>query len=153
MNKLAKTLKYVFGILVFPYSFGMWLFQFFRFRKCIKILKNTINSNNDFYQYLEKLDSRVDWLGRVYTVQPIPKEFQDFTNDELYDITMRSLLPMTKMLEKNVLIDVCSIIISRIDEESYIVCLTTYNFPKFQFWVIMSIFSLLLDIIILIIIF
>ena len=94
MNKLAKTLKYVFGILIFPYSFGMWLFQFFRFRKCIKILKNTINSNNDFYQYLEKLDSRIDWLGRVYTVQPIPKEFRDFTDDELYDITMRSLLPI-----------------------------------------------------------
>ena len=112
-----------------------------------------VNNNDDFYNYLEKLDCQVDWLGRIYTVQPIPKEFRDFSDDELYDITMRSLLPMTKMLERNVLVDVCSIIISRVDEDAYIVCLTPFNFPQFLHFVKMSIASLVITVIGLVILF
>lgn len=147
MNKIFVFLKYVLEIFVFPYTLVRLIIEYFLFRKYIKILHKCINSNDDFYQYLEKLDSHVDWLGRIYTVQAIPKPFRDFNDDELYDITMRSLLPMTKILERNVLIDVCSIIINRIDDESYIVCLTPFNFPKLLHYIRMTFISLIVCVI------
>lgn len=148
MNRFLRGLyqfsKYVLELFIFPWTLGCLIYEYIKFRKYIKIMQRVINNNDDFYNYLEKLDCRIDWLGRIYTVQPIPKEFRDFTDDELYDITMRSLLPMTKMLERNVLVDVCAVIISRIDNESYIVCLTPFNFPVFLHYVRMSIASLVI---------
>lgn len=141
LRGLEKFSKYVLELFIFPVTLVLLIVEYLRFRKYIKIMKRVINNNDEFYQYLEKLECQVDWLGRIYTVQPIPKEFRDFSDDELYDITMRSLLPMMKMLEKNVLVDVCSVIISRIDNESYIVCLTPFNFPVFLHYVKMTIAS------------
>lgn len=141
LRGLEKFSKYVLELFIFPVTLVLLIVEYLRFRKYIKIMKRVINNNDEFYKYLEKLDCQIDWLGRIYTVQPIPKEFRDFSDDELYDITMRSLLPMMKMLEKNVLVDVCSVIISRIDNESYIVCLTPFNFPAFLHYVKMTIAS------------
>lgn len=147
LRGLMQFSKYVLELFIFPYTLGRLIYEYIMFRKYVKILQRVINNNDEFYNYLEKLDAQVDWLGRIYTVQPIPKEFRDLTDDELYDITMRSLLPMTKMLEKNVLVDVCSVIISRIDNETYIVCLTPFNFPQFLHFIRMTIASLVISII------
>lgn len=146
LRGLTQFSKYVLELFIFPYALCRLIYEYVLFRKYVKILRRVVNNNDDFYNYLEKLDCQVDWLGRIYTVQPIPKEFRDFSDDELYDITMRSLLPMTKMLERNVLVDVCSIIISRVYEDAYIVCLTPFNFPQFLHFVKMSIASLVITV-------
>ena len=141
---MKQFVIYVLEVIFLPVTLVLLVVEWFKFKKYIKIMSKVINTNDEFYRYLEKLEFRTDWLNRLYTVQPIPKAFRDFNDDELYDVTMRSLLPMMKMIEKNVLVDVCSVIISRIDEESYIVCITPYNFPKFRTLLTVSIISVFL---------
>ena len=66
-------------------------------------------------------------MNRLYSIQKIPKEFQDFDEDELYDITMRSMLPMRSLIERTVLIDVIGIVVNRINQEYYSITLTPAN--------------------------
>lgn len=150
MKKVFKLFKYVLEIFVFPYTLCMLIVEYYKFRKYIKIIENAINSNDDFFNYLDKYKFTVDWLNRLYSVQEIPKPFKDFDDDELYDITMRSLSPMMKLIEKSVLIDVCSVIVSRINDDYYIVCITPYNYPKFKHYMIYTFISLIIFLVLLI---
>lgn len=93
-------------------------------------MKDVINTNPEFFEFLERYKFTPDWLGRLYTPQVISKEFEDFNDDELYDITMRALLPMNKIIERNVLIDVVGITTKRVAKDIYIICLTPFNQNK-----------------------
>lgn len=134
-------------IVVLPISIINFIIQYKKFKKYVNVIKQAVNDNEDFYNYLNKFDFVPDWLGRLYSIQPIPKEFRDFTEDELYDITMRSLFPLMKLLEKSVLIDVCSVIISRNTEQLYTVTLTPYVWPQFRNALITLFFSVIVNII------
>lgn len=147
LHKIGFFLKYVFMIVVLPISIINFIIQYKKFKKYVNVIKQAVNDNEDFYNYLNKFDFVPDWLGRLYSIQPIPKEFRDFTEDELYDITMRSLFPLMKLLEKSVLIDVCSVIISRNTEQLYTVTLTPYVWPQFRNALITLFFSVIVNII------
>ena len=123
MKKFIRFLSYI----ILPVALYRLVIEWQTFRKFIELLKSTVNSHNDFYQYLESLDFRLDWLNRLYSIQKIPKEFQDFDEDELYDITMRSMLPMRSLIERTVLIDVIGIVVNRINQEYYSITLTPAN--------------------------
>lgn len=131
LKLLYDFIKYVFFIIMLPITIIMLIYEYVRFRKYVNILKQVTNSNVEFFEFLERYKFTPDWLGRLYSPQIIPKEFSDFNDDELYDITMRSLLPMNKIIERNVLIDVVGITIRRIDKNIYVICLTPYNQKAF----------------------
>lgn len=149
MKKIIITiLQYVFFILFLPISVFLLIWHWVIFYKYKQLLVNAINTNDEFYLYLNKLNFIPDMLGRLYTVQEIPKEFSDFNDDELYDITMRSLLPMIKLIETNVLVDVISTIIKRINSDSYIVMLTPKNQNKLLLYLRCTVSSVLFYLII-----
>lgn len=137
-----RLLQYVFLIICLPITLCLFIIEYIRFRKYTNICIHVVNGNQDFFEYLSKLEFHPDWLKRLYSVQPIPKEFQDFTDDELYDITMRSLLPMVKLIERNVLVDVVGITINRIDQDAYIICLTPHNWNRLKTWFKLTAISL-----------
>lgn len=127
LTSIYHFIKYVFLTIMLPINIAMLVYEYIRFRSYITILKQVINNNVEFFEFLERYKFMPDWLGRMYSPQTIPKEFSDFNDDELYDITMRSLLPMNKIIERNVLVDVVGITINRIDKDIYIICLTPHN--------------------------
>lgn len=122
-NSIVRVLSYI----LLPVAIVRVVIEYKTFRKFIGYLKNTINTHNDFYQYLETLNFKVDWLNRLYSIQAIPPEFRDFDEDELYDITMRSMLPMRALIERTVLIDVVGITVTRLNEEYYSITITPSN--------------------------
>lgn len=126
-NRFWKHTYRIASYLFLPVAMVRVVDEINTFKKFTGYLRNVVNSNNDFYQYLEKLDFKLDWLNRLYTIQAIPKEFQDFDEDELYDITMRSMLPMRALIERTVLIDVIGIVVNRINQEYYSITLTPSN--------------------------
>lgn len=146
-NFVLSIIKYVLIVGCLPISIILLVHEYLVFKKYDFILKKVINSNNEFFTYLDKLEFTPDWLGRLYTVQPIPSAFRDFSDDELYDITMRSLLPMTKLIEKNVLIDIVSVIIKRISNETYFVIMTPKNDPTLMKYLKLTIISTIITII------
>lgn len=122
-NSIVRVLSYI----LLPVALVRVIIECKTFKKFIGYLKNTINTHNDFYQYLETLNFKLDWLNRLYSIQAIPPEFRDFDENELYDITMRSMLPMRALIERTVLIDVVGITVTRINEEYYSITITPSN--------------------------
>lgn len=122
-NSIVRVLSYI----LLPVALVRVIIECKTFKKFIGYLKNTINTHNDFYQYLETLNFKLDWLNRLYSIQAIPPEFRDFDEDELYDITMRSMLPMRALIERTVLIDVVGITVTRLNEEYYSITITPSN--------------------------
>jgi len=122
-NSIVRVLSYI----LLPVAIVRVISECKTFKKFIGYLKNTINTHNDFYQYLETLNFKLDWLNRLYSIQAIPPEFRDFDENELYDITMRSMLPMRALIERTVLIDVVGITVTRLNEEYYSITITPSN--------------------------
>lgn len=122
-NSIVRVLSYI----LLPVALVRVIIECKTFKKFIGYLKNTINTHNDFYQYLETLNFKLDWLNRLYSIQAIPPEFRDFDENELYDITMRSMLPMRALIERTVLIDVVGITVTRLNEEYYSITITPSN--------------------------
>lgn len=126
-SSLKNTIVRVLSYILLPVAIVRVVIEYKTFKKFIGYLKKTINTHNDFYQYLETLNFKVDWLNRLYSIQAIPPEFRDFDEDELYDITMRSMLPMRALIERTVLIDVVGITVTRLNEEYYSITITPSN--------------------------
>lgn len=119
-------------VLIWPIAFINAIYQYIRFKKTLKILHRAVNSDNDFYNFLEQHEYMPDWLGRLYSVQPIPKIFKDFTEDELYDVVMRSIRgTLVPIFERTNIIDVGAVTVERMNEESYIMTITTFWQSKF----------------------
>lgn len=98
-----------------------------KFKKTLRLIHNVVNTDQDFYNFLEKYEFIPDWIGRLYSAQPIPKIFKDFTEDELYDVVMRTIrTSIVPIFERNNIIDVGAITVVRLNEESYIMTITTY---------------------------
>lgn len=131
-SRLTNTLVYLLNVALLPIAIVTFILQFIKLKKYTNIMINVINSNNEFFKYLEKFNFTPDWLNRLYTVQDIPKPFVDFSDDELYDVTMRSLLPLKELISQNVLIDVCGVVTYRVSETKYIVMLTPSCQPDFD---------------------
>lgn len=119
-------------VLILPIALGNAIYQYICFKKTLGYLHRAVNSDNDFYNFLEQHEYVPDWLGRLYSIQPIPKIFKDFTEDELYDVVMRSIRgTLVPIFERNNIIDIGSVTVERINEDLYIMTLTTFWQPKF----------------------
>lgn len=127
MKKVFNFLKYVFFVVFLPLSLVNAIYQYFKFKKTLRLIHNVVNTDQDFYNFLEKYEFIPDWIGRLYSPQPIPKIFKDFTEDELYDVVMRTIrTSIVPIFERNNIIDVGAITVVRLNDESYIMTITTY---------------------------
>lgn len=149
MKRIYKFFYYLSLFFILPISMIMIIKEWFIFKRNIKIMQTVINNNQSFFQYLDKWGFIVDWVGRLYSVQIIPKEIRDYTEDELYDIVMRSIVTsLQHILNENILLDVCGITTYKKTESIYILNITSSNEPQLKHKLKWFITSLIFNLII-----
>lgn len=129
MKIITKIGYKIFLIICLPYTFFKLIHEYILFKRNINILSRVVNKNEAFFEFLNKYGFSVDLLGRLYAPQTIPYEFIDFTEDELYDVTMRAFVTsLQETLNKNILLDVCGITVNRKrNSDIFLVNITSSN--------------------------
>lgn len=150
---MKKFTYYFLSIIFLPLSLYRFIKEVYIFNRNVKIMKTVINDNNEFFNYLDSNGFSVDLIGRLYSAQHIPLEFQDFTEDELYDVVMRAIVTsLQHILNKNILLDVVGITTRKKSKEIYLLNITSNNEQILRTSYKLFIGSLILNAIILILI-
>ena len=117
--------EYVFDIIafiIFPINLIRLIKEIKQYRKYTTLIKYTIDHNESFYSFLEKYRFYPAWFTRLFSVQPIPEELVGLSDEQLYEMTVKSLLPVRSMVEQTNLLQVIELYIvrNRIDEYTII---------------------------------
>ena len=126
--RLYYTVSTLFECIVFPVLLVRIRKEIKLYKKYTEIFQRTVNENEEFFKFLEQYNFRAGWFSRLYSNQTIPEQFMALTEDELYDKVEYTLLPMTKTIEKNVLINIISPYLRRIAIDEYVIILEPLNY-------------------------
>lgn len=124
-SKWKIMFEYVFEVIafiIFPINLIRLIKEIKQYRKYATLIKYTIDHNESFYSFLEKYRFYPAWFTRLFSVQPIPEELVGLSDEQLYEMTVKSMLPVRSMVEQTNLLQVIELYIvrNRIDEYTII---------------------------------
>lgn len=134
-NQISTWKQILLGIcktILFPWIIVDIILEIKKYKSYTELLKWTINSNQEFFDFLEKFNFMPAWFTRLYSIQEIPEEFMALDEKMLEGLTIKSLMPIRPMLAKSNLLSVLTLRVKRIDILRYIVILEPENFENLK---------------------
>lgn len=131
-SKWKQVLLAICKTILFPWIIVDIIREIKKYKSYTELIKWTINSNQEFFDFLEKFHFMPAWFTRLYSVQEIPEEFMTLDEKMLEGLTIQSLIPIRPMLAKSNLLSVLTLRIKRVDILRYIVILEPENFRNLQ---------------------
>lgn len=131
-TKWKQILLAICKTILFPWIIVDIIREIRKYKSYTELIKWTINSNQEFFDFLENFHFMPAWFTRLYSVQEIPEEFMTLDEKMLEGLTIQSLIPIRPMLAKSNLLSVLTLRVKRIDILRYIVILEPENFRNLQ---------------------
>lgn len=127
----SKIIEYVCNILRFLLivpNIAKLIVTINEYKQYAEIVKSVINTNDKFYDFLEKYHFYPVRFTRLMSVQQIPEQFIGLSDEELLAITTRSLFPIRKIVEETRLLEILTIKIVNRKVHQYAILLEPKNF-------------------------
>lgn len=153
-NTWKQILLAICKTILFPWIIVDIIREIKKYKSYTELIRWTINSNQEFFDFLEKFNFMPAWFTRLYSVQEIPEEFMTLDEKMLEGLTIQSLIPIRPMLAKSNLLSVLTLRVKRLDILRYIVILEPENFRNIQaliIWLVSILLVIVLGIILCII--